>query len=402
MVAIPQFSWHDRVVIHRVLVVGLVFACWASLPAQELRVLHITITVTDADGRDRPVPRHALLVSDNPPTGAPRRVVTSLEGRVDVRLRPGNYTIESDEPLVYQGKSYQWMRILDVPADRDATLTFTDANADVADTSRSATMAAGQLSPSELLMTWQGNVVNLWSDTARGAGFVLDRRGLILTNAQVVGTSDMVEVQFTATKKVAGRVLAADRTTHVAVIWIDPSLVSALPPAKLAYRDGAPALAEEQDVFTIDASLLDQKTLMSGRVVGINGAVIETDLRIDDHATGVPILAANGAIIGITSGDDRGHGDAVRIDVAATMLAAAEEKMAATAAPKTTHCRSNRSRPRPTPGKTLCQSGWRMLAPTSSRRRTSTSPSSRRHSITCCTSDPTTRPARRRPAAGRT
>ena len=43
-----------------------------------------------------------LLISDNPATGAPRRVVTSLEGTVDVRLRPGNYTVESDEPLVFQ------------------------------------------------------------------------------------------------------------------------------------------------------------------------------------------------------------------------------------------------------------------------------------------------------------
>jgi hypothetical protein len=122
----------------------------------------------------------------------------------------------------------------------------------------------------------------------------------------------------------------------VAVIWIDPSLVSGLPPAKLGYRDGAPALAEEQDVFAVDASVLDQKTLASGRVIHINGAAIETDLRIDDRATGVPILAANGAIIGITSGDDRGQGDAMRIDVAATVLAAAEEKMAAAAAPKPT------------------------------------------------------------------
>jgi S1-C subfamily serine protease len=323
-------------VIHRVLVVGLWFALWASLPAQELHVLHITIAVTDADGRDRPVPRHALLVSDNPPTGAPRRVVTSLEGTVDVRLRPGNYTIESDEPLIYQGRSYQWMQILDVPAGRDTTLAFTAANAEVSDTSRSATMAAGQSSPSELLMTWQGNVVNLWSDTARGAGFVLDRRGLILTNAHVVGASDTVEVQFTATSKVAGRVLAADRAKHVAVIWIDPSLVSALPPAKLGYRDGASALVEEQDIFAIDPSVLDQKTLASGRVIHINGAAIETDLRIDDRATGVAILAASGAIIGITSGGDRGQGDAVRIEQAATVLAAAEQKMAATAAPKTT------------------------------------------------------------------
>ena len=301
----------------RALVASLLFALLAPLAAQELRVVHIKITVTDTDGRVRPVPRHALLISANPATGVPRRVVTSLEGTVDVRLHPGNYTIESDEPLVYQGRSYEWMQTLDVAADRDTTLDFTAANAEVGETSRPATMAAGQ-SPSELLMAWQGNVVNLWSDTARGAGFVLDRRGLILTNERVVGASDAVEVQFTATRKVAGRVLSSDRAKNVAVIWIDPSLVSALPPATLGYKDAARGLAEGQDVFAVDASVIDQKTLASGRLIQVDTASIETDIRLDDNAPGVPILAASGAIIGITAGNDRGR-DAVRIDEASAV-----------------------------------------------------------------------------------
>lgn len=323
------------VVILRMLAGSLLFALLAPLAAQELRVVHIKITVADADGRVRPVPRHALLISANPANGVPRRVVTSLEGTVDVRLRPGNYTIESDEPLVYQGRSYEWMQTLDVAVDRDTTLDFTAANAEVAETSRSATMAAGQ-SPSELLMAWQGNVVNLWSDTARGAGFVLDRRGLILTNERVAGASDAVEVQFTATRKVAGRVLSSDRAKNVAVIWIDPSLVSALPPATLGYKDGAPGLAEGQDVFAVDASVIDQKTLASGRLTRVDTASIGTDIRLDDNASGAPILAASGAIIGITAGNDRDREDAVRIDEASSVIAAAEKRMAAVAAPNAT------------------------------------------------------------------
>jgi trypsin-like peptidase len=323
-------------VIHRILVAGLLFSLWAPLPAQELRVLHIKVTVTDADGRARPVPRHALLISENPTSSVPRRVFTSLEGTADVRLRPGNYTIESDEPLIYQGQSYQWMQILDVPAGRDTTIDFTAANAEVKETSRSATMAAGQSSPSELLMAWQENVVTLWSDTARGAGFVLDPRGLILTNERIVGASETIEVQFTATRKVAGRVLAADRTKNVAVIWIEPSLVSALPPAKLGYKNDATALAEGQDVFAVDPSVLDHKRLASGRLTRIETAALETDIRLEDEASGVPILAGSGAIIGITSGDDRRGADAVRIDEASALIAAAEKKMASVAAPKAT------------------------------------------------------------------
>src|SRR5215203_6685184 len=83
-------------------IAAIVSAAVAAAAGQELRVLHIKVTVPDADGRPRPVPRHALLISDNPASAAPRRVVTSLEGTVDVRLRSGNYTIESDDALIYQ------------------------------------------------------------------------------------------------------------------------------------------------------------------------------------------------------------------------------------------------------------------------------------------------------------
>ncbi|MET1083407.1 MAG: hypothetical protein ABWY12_10225, partial [Burkholderiales bacterium] len=58
-------------------------------------ILHIRVVVVDAEGKAMPVPRHALLISDNPTSAPPRRVVTTLDGTADVRLRPGNYTVES-------------------------------------------------------------------------------------------------------------------------------------------------------------------------------------------------------------------------------------------------------------------------------------------------------------------
>ena len=94
-------------------------------------VLHIKVVVVDAEGNAMPVPRHALLISDNPTSAPPRRVVTTLDGTADVRLRPGNYTVESDEPLAFQGKAYQWRHTLDIVVGRDATLELTAANADV-------------------------------------------------------------------------------------------------------------------------------------------------------------------------------------------------------------------------------------------------------------------------------
>src|SRR5438876_5712184 len=75
---------------------------------QALSVLHIKVTLTNAAGAVMPVADHPLLISDNPSTSTPRRVVTGADGTADVRLRPGNYTVESDEPFAFNGKGYQW------------------------------------------------------------------------------------------------------------------------------------------------------------------------------------------------------------------------------------------------------------------------------------------------------
>jgi len=99
----------------RALALGLlVFVAQAATSGQTLAVLHIRAVLADATGQTTPVARHALLISDNPPTREPRRVVTTIDGTADVRLRPGSYTVESDEPVAFQGKAYHWTQAVDV------------------------------------------------------------------------------------------------------------------------------------------------------------------------------------------------------------------------------------------------------------------------------------------------
>ena len=98
---------------------------------QALGVLHIKVVLVDAEQKPTPVPRHALLISDNPASAPPRRIVTALDGTADVRLRPGNYTVESDRPVAFQGKAYQWTQTVDIAAGRDAVLELTAGNAEV-------------------------------------------------------------------------------------------------------------------------------------------------------------------------------------------------------------------------------------------------------------------------------
>src|SRR5471032_2093346 len=131
-------------------------------PGQALRVLHVKVTLTNAARVSMPVPHHALLISDNPATSAPRRVVTTSDGTADVRLPPGNYTIESDEPFLFEGKGYQWTQTVDITAERDVVLELTAANADVgaapASSSTPSSPESNENDPSLLLPQWKDSV----------------------------------------------------------------------------------------------------------------------------------------------------------------------------------------------------------------------------------------------------
>src|SRR4051812_5072623 len=157
---------HDESMV-RVLVFAMVFFVGApAAPAQNLSVLHIKVVLTDADQKPTPVPRHELLISDNPATAPPRLVVTAADGTADVRLRPGNYTVESDRPVVFHGKAYGWTRTLDIVAGRDAALELTAQNAEITSVVPSATdpgAPALEADPAFLLPQWQDSVVGLWT-----------------------------------------------------------------------------------------------------------------------------------------------------------------------------------------------------------------------------------------------
>ena len=146
---------------------------------------------------------------DNPQTRETRRILTGLDGTANVRLSPGNYTVESDQPLVFQGTAYHWTQTLDIVAGRDSALDLTLANA-VADPIAPGTTNADTplaTDTSLLLRQWLDSVVEVWTPTAHASGFLVDTTGLIATNQRVVGDATSVEVQLSRSIKVAGTVL---------------------------------------------------------------------------------------------------------------------------------------------------------------------------------------------------
>jgi S1-C subfamily serine protease len=311
------------------------FAVVPPAAGQALSVLHIKVVLVDADGKATPVPRHALLISDNPATAPPRRIVTTMDGTADVRLRPGNYTVESDAPVAFGGKRYEWTKTLDIVAGRDAVLELTAGNAEVEAAGAATTSAAPlEADPWSLLREWQDSVVALWTPTSHASGFVIGANGLVVTNQRGIGAATAVEVQLTSTVKVAARVLVANPERDVAVLWIDPATAASVRPVPLGCAEQTkPVVVDGQKIFAIEAPLAQEKGTTLGTVSRLEAHAFVADLGISTGGSGGPVFTAGGSVVGISSlvderaAERRANSRVVRIGDVCDVVATAEQKM---------------------------------------------------------------------------
>jgi S1-C subfamily serine protease len=317
----------------RVLVLAiLAVAAPAAISGQTLVVLHIRAVLTDATGQPRPLARHALIISDDPPTREARRIVTSIDGTADVRLRPGRYVVESDQPVALQGKAYRWRQTVDIVVGRDSNLDLTVANAVIEPIAPGTTDADAPLATdtSLLLRQWLDSVVELWTPTAHGSGFLVDASGLIATSQRVIGDATSVEVQISRSIKVAGTVLEADSQRDIAIVGIDPSVMASMRPVPLGCpRSSAPPVARGQEIFSIATPLRQEKGWTPGTVTRVDTRTIASELSLATGGLGGPVFTASGGLVGITTlpgeRDEprRGATRVARIDGVCELVAAA-------------------------------------------------------------------------------
>jgi hypothetical protein len=334
---------------------------FGTLPAasavQGQSVVTIKVAVSGADGQATPVPRYLLLVSENPPSAPPRRVMTALDGTATVRLRPGNYTIESDQPFVYQGKLYTWIHTLDIVAGRDANLELTAANAEVesADSAAGTSPAgSGGASPRSSVETesamlqakWQDSVVSIWTPTAHGSGFSI-ANGLIATSQRVVAgtasagspdTATAIEVQLSPVLKVAGAVVGSDAERGVALVLIDPQAAAAVAPVPVGCGQAA-EIPTGQRVITIGSTRRQQKRMTSGTLSGRAAHLVSSDLTIGPDSAGGPVFSVDGPLVGLTTLlQEEADGDARVVPVAdlCALVSSAEAKLKAADRPSGT------------------------------------------------------------------
>jgi S1-C subfamily serine protease len=144
---------------------------------------------------------------------------------------------------------------------------------------------------------------------ATGSGFVLDKRGYILTNAHVVEGARTASVRFEeGGDLVDAQVVGRDLSTDIAVLKVNPGEAK-LRPLTLGNSDrvrvGDPAIAignpfgYDRTVTTgIISALQRQIRAPNGFTIG---HVIQTDASINPGNSGGPLLNSRGHVIGINS-----------------------------------------------------------------------------------------------------
>jgi putative serine protease PepD len=144
--------------------------------------------------------------------------------------------------------------------------------------------------------------------TATGSGFVIDAKGLIVTNAHVVNDATSITVKIGDAKAEKATLVGKDESTDLAVLKIDPAGLN-LRPLTLADSStvhvGDPTYAIGNP-FGLDRTLTTgvvsalQREIQSPNGFSIDN-VIQTDAALNPGNSGGPLLDAAGRVIGVNS-----------------------------------------------------------------------------------------------------
>ncbi len=164
-------------------------------------------------------------------------------------------------------------------------------------------------------------------ERGQGSGVVIDRQGLVLTNAHVVDGVDRVEVTLADGQQVDGSVLGTDPVTDLAVVRIE-----ALAGLRAAPLGDSEALEVGDWAIALGTPYGLERTVTLGIVSSLHRNInslgfsdkrlelIQTDAAINPGNSGGPLINGAGEVVGINtlvrSGPGAGLGFAIPINLA--------------------------------------------------------------------------------------
>ena len=145
-------------------------------------------------------------------------------------------------------------------------------------------------------------------ERGQGSGVIIDKNGLVLTNAHVVERVNEVSITLADGTICEGKVLGSDSITDLALVKIDDPIISSYAPLgnseELEVGDWAIALGTPYGL---------EKTVTLGIISSLHRDInslgfsdkrldlIQTDAAINPGNSGGPLINSNGQVIGINT-----------------------------------------------------------------------------------------------------
>ncbi len=163
------------------------------------------------------------------------------------------------------------------------------------------------------------------SKQGMGSGFVIDEKGVILTNSHVVKGADEVKIRFSDGREFLATDIKTDPRADVAIVRFEaPKGLKAIPLGDSAQMEVGDWVLAIGSPFGLDTTVTSGIISAKGRVPGINQRedYLQTDAAINPGNSGGPLLNLRGEVIGINTaissrgGGNDGIGFAIPINMA--------------------------------------------------------------------------------------
>jgi len=172
--------------------------------------------------------------------------------------------------------------------------------------------------------------MNYWREVSpqqgQGTGFIIDKRGYVVTNNHVIGDAEQIVVNLDNGKKVEAILIGKDITHDIAILKIPESVIT-----KVAELGDSNSILIGQKAIAIGNPFGLSHTITTG-IVSATGRelhskesrtlydLIQTDCAINPGNSGGPLLNSNGEVVGMNtsiyslSGGSQGIGFAIPVN----------------------------------------------------------------------------------------